>query len=136
MNRPALFAALLTFAVFSAAPVAGQDLTGTWEISAQTQRGARNMTLMLVQDGGALTGTVTLTMGGRRGGGGGGGGEQTIDIADGEVDGSSFSFAMTITRGENSFTQAFKGTFEEDTMEGTLEGGRGGGQPFTGQRGG
>jgi hypothetical protein len=130
MNRPAFFATL------SAVPLAGQDLTGTWEVASQTQRGARNLTLTLVQDGGGLTGTVTLTMGGRRGGGGGGGGEQTIEITDGEVDGSSFSFAMTIARGGNSFTQAFSGTFEGDSMEGTIEGGRGGGQPFTGARGG
>jgi len=134
MNRPAFFATALTFLTLSAAPLAGQDLTGTWEITAQGQRGARNMTLALVQDGGALTGTVTFTMGGRRGGGGGGGGEQTIEISDGEVDGSAFSFAMTITRGGNSFTQAFSGTFEEDAMEGSIEGGRGGGQPFTGER--
>ena len=136
MNSPALFATALTLVALSVAPVAAQDLTGSWEISSETQRGAQNMTLELVQDGSALTGTVTLTMGGRRGGGGGGGGERTIEIADGMVDGASFSFNMTITFGDRSINQSYSGTFEGDSMEGTIEGGRGGGRPFTGARGG
>jgi hypothetical protein len=136
MNSPALFATALTFVALSAAPVAAQDLTGTWEISSETQRGPQNLTLELVQDGSALTGTVTLTMGGRRGGGGGGGGERTMEISHGEVDGMSFSFLYTISFGERSISQSYSGTFEGDAMEGTIEGGRGGGRPFTGERGG
>ena len=135
MNSPALFATMLTLVALSVAPVAAQDLTGSWEISSETQRGAQNMTLELVQDGSALTGTVTLTMGGRRGGGGGGGGERTIEISDGAVDGMSFSFTYAISFGERSMSQSYSGVFEGDTMEGTIEGGRGGGRPFTGERG-
>lgn len=135
MNRLALFATVLTSVALAVVPVAAQDLTGSWNISSETQRGAQNMTLELIQDGSALTGTVTLTMGGRRGGGGAGGGERTIEISDGEVDGMSFSFTYTISFGERSIRQSYSGTFEDDTMEGTIEGGRGGGRPFTGARG-
>lgn len=118
------------------APAAAQSLGGTWEISAEGRRGTQTMTLELVQEGDALTGTVSLRMGGRRGGGGGGAGERLIEIDEGAVDGSAFSFTMTLTFNDNSITQTFSGTFEDDEMEGTIEGGRGGGRPFTGTRGG
>lgn len=121
----------------AAAPLAAQDLTGTWAISSQTRRGTQTMTLELSQSGADLSGTVTLTMGGgRRGGGGGGGGAQTIEITDGSVDGDGFSFTMTLSFNGNSMSQDFSGTFEDDAMEGMIEGGRGGGREFTGTRGG
>lgn len=136
MKYRVLLTAALTVLGLSAVPIAAQDLTGRWEISSETQRGTQNMTLELEQDGSALTGTVTLTLGGRRGGGGGGGGARTIEISDGMVDGASFSFTMTLSFGDRSITQSYSGTFEGDAMKGTIEGGRGGGRPFTGERGG
>ena len=125
----ALVAGSLTLA---SSPAAAQDLTGVWEVSSGTPRGTQTMTLGLVQEDEALVGTVTLVLRGR----GGGGGSQTVDISDGTVDGSSFSFVMTIERGGNTFSQTFTGTFEGDAMEGTIQGGRGGGRPFSGTRGG
>ena len=137
MNYRAVFTAVLTAAALSAAPAVAQSLTGTWELTSETQRGAQNMTLALTQDGAELTGSITLTMGGRRGGGGGGGrGPQTIDISDGMVEGNAFSFVMALSFGDNTITQSYSGTYEGDAMEGTIEGGRGGGRPFTGTRGG
>ncbi len=137
MNYRVLLTAALTALALSAVPTAAQELTGRWEISSETQRGTQNMTLDLEQDGSALTGTVTLTLGGRPGGGGGsGGGARTIEISDGMVDGESFSFTMTLSLGDRSIAQAYSGTFEGDAMKGTIEGGRGGGRPFTGERGG
>ena len=126
---------LIAIAAMAAAPVAAQNLTGTWNLESQTQRGTQNIALTLVQDGSEMTGSVTMTLGGRRGGGGGGG-PQTFDIEDGTVDGNSFSFAFTITFGDNSVTLSYSGTYEGDAMEGTIEGGRGGGRPFSGERGG
>jgi hypothetical protein len=141
MNRRTIVAAIVAAAALSAAPVAAQNLTGTWELSQETQRGARTSTLALVQDGSGLTGTLTLTLGGRRGGGGGGGGAMEVSVDDGMVDGNSFSFSVTLTFGDNSITQSYSGTFDGDSMEGGIEGGgrRGGGggpRPFTGKRGG
>lgn len=136
MKYRALLTAALTALALSAVPAAAQDLTGRWEISSETQRGTQNMTLDLEQDGSALTGTGTLTLGGRGGGGGGGGGARTIEISDGMVDGESFSFTMTLSFGDRSIALAYSGTFEGDAMKGTIEGGRGGGRPFTGERGG
>ena len=121
----------------AAVPLAAQDLTGAWEISSQTRRGAQTMTLELSQSGSDLSGTIALAMGGgRRGGGGGGGAAQTIEITDGSVDGDRFSFTMTLSFNGNSMSQNFSGTFEGDAMEGMIEGGRGGGRAFTGTRSG
>ena len=144
MNRRTIVAAIVAGAALSAAPVTAQNLTGTWELSQETQRGARTSTLALVQDGSGLTGTLTLTLGGRRGGGGGGGGAMEVSVDDGMVDGNSFSFSVTLSFGNNSITQSYSGTFDGDSMEGGIEGGgrRGGGgggggpRPFTGKRGG
>ncbi len=135
MNRPAFLGALVVAATLAAAPAVAQDLTGEWELTSQTQRGAMTMTLDLVQDGETLTGTITMLGGGRRGGGGGGGGRE-VEITDGKVDGNSFSFTMTLEMRGNSFTQSYSGTWEGDEMEGQIQGGRGGGRPFSGKRAG
>ena len=143
MKHSALLTALLTTAVLTMAPApaSAQNLAGVWELSQETGRGTRTLTLTLVVDGSALTGSVTFTGGGRRGGrrgggggGGGGGGPQTIEISDGTIDGNAFTFTVTRTFGDNSFAQVYSGTFEGNTIEGTIEGGRGGGRPFTGKR--
>jgi hypothetical protein len=120
--------------VLAVAPVTAQDVSGSWEISSEGRRGPQTMTLTLVQDGAELTGTVTLAAGGRRGGGGGG--MQTVQLSDGQVDGASFSFSLVRSFNGNSITQTFSGTIDGDSMEGSIEGGRGGGQPFTGSRAG
>ena len=138
MKYRAFLAALLAIVAMPAAPAVAQSLTGTWQVSSETRRGPRTSTLELVQDGSDLTGTVTFSFGGRRGGGGGGGGggSQSVDIEDGTVDGDSFSFSYTITFGDNSIALSYSGMFDGDAMEGTIQGGRGGGRPFTGERGG
>ena len=135
MKHSALLTALLTTAVLTTAPApaSAQSLAGTWEITSETGRGTRTQTLTLTVDGMTLTGTVSFTGGGRRGGGGGGG-PQSIEISDGTIDGSSFTFTVTRNFGGNDFSQVYSGTFEGNTIEGTIEGGRGGGRPFTGKR--
>ncbi len=136
MKHSALLTALLTTAVLAMAPApaSAQSLAGMWEISQETGRGTRTLMLTLTVDGAMLTGSVTFTGGGRRGGGGGGGGPQTIEISDGTVDGSSFSFTVTRTFGDNTFSQVYSGTIDGPMLAGTVEGGRGGGRPFTGKR--
>lgn len=120
-----------------AAPAAAQDLTGTWAVEAQGRRGPQTMTFELVQDGSSLTGKVTMTMGGRRGGGGGGGaGAQTLEIEEGSVEGSDFSLRYTLSFNGNSIPFNISGSVDGDEMSGTIDGGRGGGRPFTGTRGG
>lgn len=129
-------AVLVAIAASSSAPASAQNLTGTWNIESETQRGTQNITLTLAQDGTELTGTVTMSFGGRRGGGGGGAGAQEIAIEDGTVEGQAFSFTYSFSFGGNSITFEMSGTYEGNLMEGTIEGGRGGGRPFSGERGG
>ncbi len=136
MKHSALLTALLTTAVLAMAPApaSAQGLAGMWELSRETGRGTRTSTLMLTVDGSMLTGTVTRTGGGGRGGGGGGG-PQAIEISDGSIDGNSFTFTITRTFGDNSFSQVYSGTVDGMTIAGTVDSGRGGGgQPFTGKR--
>lgn len=131
MKHSALLTALLTTAVLTAAPTSAQNmLAGTWQISTETGPGG---TLTLMVDGMTLTGTLTVTGGGRRGGGGGRG-PQTMQISDGTIQGNSFTFTVTRSFGGNDFSLMYSGTYEGDTIEGTLEGGRGGGRPFRGTR--
>lgn len=137
MKHSAVVTALVAAVALTAAPVAAQSLSGSWELSSQGRGGTQTQMLTVTQEGMTLTGTISFSFGGRRGGGGGGGGEsQTIEISDGTIDGNSFSFTMTLSFGGNSFDQVYSGTFEGDTIEGTIEGGRGGGRPFTGTRSG
>ena len=130
MNTRNLSITLLVIAVMTS-PAAAQDLTGTWELSAQGGRGGpQTMTLVLAQDGEEVTGTLTRTFGGRSGGGG----AIDSDVENGTVDGNNFSFQVTLSFGGNSFTQSFSGTIDSDSMEGMIEGGRGQGRPFSGER--
>ena len=122
----------LLLSVAMASPGAAQDLTGTWEISTQGGRGGpQTSTLVLAQDGEALTGTMTFSLGGP---GGRGGGSQELEVSNGTVDGNSFSFTVTLSFQGNSFDLNYSGTVDGDEMSGTRGGPRGGGQPFTGEK--
>ena len=122
----------LLLSVAMASPGAAQDLTGTWEISTQGGRGGpQTSTLVLAQDGETLTGTITFSLGGR---GGRGGGPQALEVSNGTVDGSAFSFTVTLSFQGNSIDLNYSGTVDGDEMSGTRGGPRGGGQPFTGQK--
>ncbi len=91
MNRPAIFAALVAAAAFTAAPVAGQ-LAGTWEVTTQGGRGGpQTSTLVLAQDGETLTGTMMFGLPEQAGG------PQELEVSNGTVDGNSFSFTVTLS---------------------------------------
>ena len=129
MKHGALTTALLATAVLAMAPapVSAQNLAGEWEITRVTGRGTFTQTLTLMVDGSTVTGTLAFQ------GGPGGGGPQSFPVSNGTVTGNSFSFTVTLSFGGNSFEQMYRGTVDGDTIEGTVEGGRGA-QPFTGKR--
>ena len=125
-----LFAALA--ATFSlAAPAAAQDVSGMWEISWETPRGAQTVSFTFAQDGLALTGSAEMTMGRP---GGGGGQTRIVEIADGKVEDGDISFSLVMGGGQRSFTMSFDGAVDGDEMKGTVTNPRGGGNPFTGKR--
>ena len=136
MRQLASIASAFLLAALVAVPASAQDLTGTWQIATEGPRGSQQMTLQLVQDGTELVGEVTIT-GGRGGRGGpGGGGPRTLEISDGVVDGSGFAFSYSMNARGNPISIRFEGTVDGDSMEGTIQGPRGGGRPFQGARGG
>lgn len=120
------------FALGVAGASAQVDVTGTWEVSWETQRGATTSTFTFVQEGTVLTGTALMAA--RGGPGGGGGGEaREVEITDGKVEGNNLSFTLAMGMGERSMTLSFAGAVEGDEMEGTLTTPRGE-IPFTGKR--
>ena len=124
-----------------ASPGTSQDLTGTWEISTQGGRvGPQTMTLVVIQEGQDLTGTLARTVSGR-------GQSRAVksDVENGVIEGKSFSFRVSLSAegmppamrdriGGNSFSHGFSGTIDGGSMEGTIMGIRGQGRPFSGQR--
>ena len=131
MNMRNLSITLLLSAAI-ALPGAAQDLTGTWEISTQGGRGGpQAMTLVVTQDGQGLTGTLTRTIPSR---GGRGGGAMESDVENGMIEGKNFSFQVTLSFQGNSFTQSFSGAISGVSIKGTIEGPRGQGRPFNGER--
>ena len=132
LNRkpvPAAFALFITAFLVSAVPSSAQELTGTWFLEAEGGRGAQAIVLELVQDGEVLSGTVTVSAGGR-----GGGGSQALTLEDGVLNGVGFRFSYTQSFRGNAVRVTVVGTVDGDTMEGTIEGGRGGARPFAGRR--
>lgn len=132
MKLRAVLTLALTAAAINAAPAAAQNLTGTWQITSEGRRGSVTRTLVLRQDGTTVTGTMSF---GGGGGPRGGGGPPDVEISDGTVDGATFKFTVTMDfGGRGSIQQVYSGHYEADFMEGTIEGGRGGSQPFMGTR--
>jgi hypothetical protein len=82
------------------------DMTGVWEISSESPRGAQTRTITFEQDGATLTGTMETQMG-------------SVPI-EGSVEGNEITFTMTLSRGERSFEMVYTGTVEGDTAKGTM----------------
>jgi len=130
MRRAPVLAALAATFAF-AASASAQDVSGTWEISWETPRGAQTVNFTFAQDGSALTGSAEMTMGRP---GGGGGQSRTVEISDGTVEDGHISFSLALGGGQRSFTMSFAGTVDGDAMKGTVTNPRGGENPFTGKR--
>jgi len=130
---------LMALFLFLASPLQAQDVTGTWDLTWEIQRGARTTTVALVQEetpeGTTVTGTATMQMRGPPGGGGGGGARE-IAITDGKMDGDKLTFTLAMGMGERTFSQTFTATVSSDTMEGTVTGGMRSTEPipFTGTK--
>jgi len=131
---PFVFLAILFLAGANQAQ-AQVDVTGSWEISYEAQRGARTMDITFQQDGTTLTGIAVMQMRGRPGGGGGGGAGTTreVEISNGIVEGDQISFTITLGMGQRSMGLTFTGTVSGDTMEGTMAGMQGE-VPFAGKK--
>ena len=115
-----IYSVLLALALAAVALAA--DATGKWTYELQGRRGTQNVTLNLKASGSELTGTME----GGRGG--------PIQISNGKVDGDNISFEVTREFNGNSFTQKFSGKVSGDSMELTIDNGRGSPQTVTAKK--
>ncbi|NJD20486.1 MAG: hypothetical protein FIA95_14540 [Gemmatimonadetes bacterium] len=116
----AVLAALATFAV--SVPASAQSVTGTWELSWETPRGAQTTTFVFAQDGMNVTGTARM-----------GRGEmiREVPIKNGMLHGDQLTFSLELGMGERTVTQTFAATVKGDAMEGKITTARGE-NPFKG----
>jgi imidazolonepropionase-like amidohydrolase len=84
------------------------NLTGKWTLTYTTPEGPEEGTLDVTM---APDGTLTGTFSGKRG---------TQSLSNGWVSGDSFHFTVSITHEEGPQDVNFSGTFEKDTMKGTI----------------
>jgi len=97
------------------------DVDGIWNIVLSTPMGAQNITLNLVTDGPALSGTASSPLGDQ-------------EFSGGTVDGDRVTLSMDITN-PMPMTVSFNGLVEGDSVSGTATLGAFGAAPFTGTRG-
>ena len=133
MSRVLRFAFLTAclLGVFSITAAAQDvDVTGDWEITSESPRGAQVIPITFAQEGATVTGSAEIRMG-------------AVEIQDGKIEGNTLTFKIVMSFGERSMEQVYTATVTGDTMEGTIEvaggmggGGRGGGgpRPFTAKR--
>ena len=84
------------------------DVSGAWEITSESPRGTMTRTVILEQDGTALTGTMESQMG-------------SMPIENGSVEGNTFTFTVTLSRGDRSFELKYTGTVDGDSATGTMQ---------------
>jgi len=123
MRRAPVFAALaaaLAATLAIGAPAAAQDVSGTWDLTWETPRGAQTVTMTFQVDGMNVTGTAQMRMG-------------EVPIKNGMLHGDQLMFAIEFGMGERTMTQNFVATVTGDTMEGRITTPRGE-NPFKGTR--
>ena len=96
---------MAAFALLAAAA----DVAGTWKATAESPNGTIERTFVFKVDGSKLTGETTSTMLGKS------------TIADGKVDGDSFSFTITADLQGNQIKLSYKGKFTADQFKLTSE---------------
>jgi len=97
--------------------------SGTWNISMTTPMGAQAAILELVEDGAALTGTMSAAAA-----------PDKLEITDGTVEGSSLAWKASMTA-PMAMTLVFTATVDGDEISGDVALGAFGNATFSGSRG-
>lgn len=111
--------------------VAGQ-IDGKWVSERTMNRGGEEVTVRqtfdLKSDGSRLTGTVSMQFGQME--------PRTMEIQEGKIEGSRFSFKTVMETPNGTMTSVYEGAVEGDMLKGTSrrEGGQGQGRPFEARR--
>jgi len=96
-------------------------IAGRWSLGIDTPQGAMESTLTLRQNGASLSGSITAQMG-------------TAEISEGSINGSDFTFRITIESANGSMVVTFTGTVQGTRMTGTVSTGPTGTMGFTGTK--
>lgn len=126
MNRFGKLAACLL--LLASAALAAID--GKWVSERKMERDGQSFTIVqtfdLKNDGGKLTGTLTMQFGDME--------PRTVEIQDGKLEGEKFSFTTTLSTPNGDFKIAYSGTVEGDTLKGNAEREGGQARPFEAKR--
>ena len=96
------------------------DVTGTWDLTVQTQQGTATPSLALQQSGEQLSGTYHGRMGDSK--------------VDGTVRGKDIQFTVTLRFRDQDLVISYAGTVDTDTMKGTVQFGDRGSGTWSGKR--
>ena len=118
-NRMAM---VLTLVVLALVVVAAQtDVTGSWDMTINTDQGALPGTLTLQQDGEALSGSLISDQG-------------TLEFDGGTVSENKIEWVVEVDAGGQFIEIAMSGVVDGDMMTGTMDFGGYGGGDWTAKR--
>jgi hypothetical protein len=105
-------------------------IDGTWVSVRKMERDGQAFTITqtfdLKADGAKLTGSLTMSFGDME--------PRKVDITDGKIDGSKFSFTVVMSTPNGEFKTVYEGTVEGATIKGTSSREGGQSRPFEAQR--
>ncbi len=97
------------------------QLAGTWALNLASPQGPTDNTMTVTQSGNSFSGTMTSMMG-------------TSEISEGQINGRTATWSMTLSFGGQSFTLSYKGEVDGNRISGTADLGSFGSANFTGER--
>lgn len=115
----ALFFTILGMPALPAAPEAA-DVTGTWDMTVETQEGTAHPSITLKQEGEKIAGTYQGQMG-------------KSDL-EGTIKGDDIKFSVTLKFQDVTYTVTYTGTIDGDTMKGTARFGDAGSGTWSAKR--
>jgi hypothetical protein len=119
--RDGLLASLAAIALICPAPVsASADVSGTWDLTVESQQGTANPSVTLIQSGEQLSGTYRGRMGQWR--------------VEGTIRGSEIRFSVTMRFQDQPLVITYSGTVDADSMKGTVQFGDYSSGTWTGKR--
>ncbi len=104
----------------SSAFSASADVSGTWDLTVESQDGTANPSITLIQSGEQLSGTYRGRMGQYR--------------VEGTIRGSAIRFSVNMRFQDQPLVVTYSGTVDADSMKGTVQFGEYGSGRWTGKR--
>ena len=118
-----LLTVLLMFVFLLAGVATAGEIDGKWVSERKVERDGQSFTIVqtfdLKAEGANLTGKISMKFGDNE--------PPAIEIKDGKIEGSKFSFAAVMQTPNGDMKMNYSGNVEGDTLKGTSE--REGGQP-------